>query len=226
MKKPNFKQYKFRASSIAKLMVNSRKKSDPLSETTKSYLQEIFIEEVFGRKKVVTTPAMQKGTIVESDSLDIVQKAHGFTYFKNNKRFENEYTSGTPDVIDKKNSRVVDIKSSWDLWSFFKVDSKVAKKNYYYQVLTYMWLTNTKKASLMYTLTNTPEHLMYSESQKLSYSIGQEQAEEITRNNHTFDDIPDEIRVKEFKFEYEENEIVLIIEKIKLCREYLSNMSI
>lgn len=222
----NWQTYKFRASSIKKLMTNSRSKTELLSETTKTYLQEVWIKEVYGREKIVSTAPMQKGTIVESDSLDVVQQALGSVFFKNNKKYENEYVSGTPDVVSLKDSLVIDIKSSWDIWTFAKTDQKAATDDYYYQVMTYMWLTGTQNAKLIYTLTNTPEHLMFSEAQKLSYSIGQEEAERITRLNHTYDDIAASKRIKEYSFTYSAETVEAIINKIKLCQEYLAKMEL
>ena len=224
MKKIDFSNYKFRASGIKNLMTRSRKKTDPLSETTKSYLQEIWIEEVFGRRKPVITAPMQKGTMVESNSLDLVQKVSGDKYFKNVKSLENDFIKGTPDVIG--DNFIIDIKSSWDLWTFAKVDLNSATKAYYYQILAYMWLTDTKKGSLVYALVNTPEELMASEFQRLSWKLEQEKAEEVVRRNHTFDDIDPKIRIRKFDYEFSQTDIEEVTKKIELCRQYLQEFSL
>ena len=52
MNKVDFSNYKFRASGLVNLMTNSRTKSDPLGESTKTYLRDIFIKEVYGREKL------------------------------------------------------------------------------------------------------------------------------------------------------------------------------
>lgn len=220
MNKPNFSKYKFHASGIKKLMVNSRKKSDPLSETTKSYLREIWIEAVFGRIKPIITPAMQKGTIVETDSMELVQKVTGQTYFKNNKELENDYIIGTPDIIDKKNSLIRDIKSSWDLWTFAKVTEKSASKDYYWQILGYMWLTDTKKGSLNYALVNTPENLINDEIYRLCFKMTEEEADK-HRINFIFDDIDEKLRLKQYNFDFKQEDVEQVMSKIELCREYL-----
>lgn len=222
----DFSNYKFRASGVKNLMVSSRSKTDPLSETTKSYLQEIWIKEVLGREKVVSTPAMQKGTIVESDSMDLVQLVHGKKYFKNNKQLENDFIKGTPDIIDRSADAIRDIKSSWDLFTFAKVDQNSARKDYFYQVLSYMWLAGTKNGSLIFALVNTPEHIIFSEFQKLSYSMNEDIAESLTRKNHTFDDIPATTRLREFHFEYCQADIDEVVQKITLAREYLQGFKL
>jgi hypothetical protein len=113
MNKVDFSNYKFHCSSLGLLMPKSRVKSDPLSQTTKSFLNEIFIKEVFSREKDISTPAMKKGTQVESDSISLVEKVTGKTLFKNNKQLENDYIVGTPDLRPGDDKIVKDIKSSW-----------------------------------------------------------------------------------------------------------------
>lgn len=205
-------------------MVKSRSKSEILSETTKSYLQEVWIKETFGREKIVSTPAMQKGTIVESDSMTLVEQVSKETYFKNNKKLENGEVCGTPDIIGK--DFIIDMKSCWDLWSFAKVDEDSAKKAYYYQVLSYMWLTDTKKASLIFTLVNTPDNLVFDEYNKLAWRMDKDEAEKLVRNNHTFDDIPAEMRMKKYDFEYNSQDVFELTEKVLAARVYLEQFKL
>jgi hypothetical protein len=214
-------------------MPKSRSASDPLSQTTKSFLNEIFIKEVFSREKIVSTPAMEKGTTVESDSISLVEKIIGKTLFKNNKQLENDYIIGTPDLIPTEDKIVKDIKSSWDLWTFFAVDEKKAKSDYYHQMLGYMWLTEVDNAELLYALVNTPEQIMYREWSKLSWNMGDEAAEAYVRKNHTFSgnedeslNIPDEFRVKRFAFVKSMADISEAINKIELSRAYLQTLYI
>lgn len=225
MKKINWETYKFRASSVKKLMTKSRSKTDPISQTTKSYLSEIWIKEIFGREKPITTPAMQKGTIVETDTMELFQKVTGKTYFKNNKQLDNNYVSGTPDIIDNKNKMIGDIKSSWDLWTFSKVNEDQAKKDYYYQLLTYMWLTGFKKSFLTYGLVNTPELMVYEEIHRLTFKMEEGKAEEY-RKNFEFDDIDEKLRIKQYSFDFCDIEVAKVKAKIIYCREYLSNLSL
>ena len=112
VKKVNFSKYKFRCSALPYLMTTSRSKTDPLAETAKAYLREIWIAEVFDRVKFdIKNKYMDKGITSESDSLDLVQKVTGQTYFKNKERLENEWITGIPDV----KKPLIDIKNSSDL---------------------------------------------------------------------------------------------------------------
>src|SRR5690606_38324505 len=99
----------------------------------------LWIKEVFDREKYDTVNKYtNKGIACESDSLDLVQKVTGEAYFKNQKQYENEWIIGTPDVVNSEN--VIDIKTSFNIWSFANADEKYAQKSYFYQLLGYMWL--------------------------------------------------------------------------------------
>jgi len=64
MKKVDFSNYKFRASGLVHLMTNSRSKSNSIGDTTKTYLRDIYIKEVFGREKVdVDNKYTKKGIV-------------------------------------------------------------------------------------------------------------------------------------------------------------------
>lgn len=225
MQQIDFSNYKFRASGIKNLMVNSRSKSDPLSETTKAYLQDVWIQEVLGRKKTIITIEMQKGTIVESDTMDLVQKVSGQTYFKNKEQLENDFVKGTPDIVDRPADFIRDIKSSWDLWTFAKVTKESATKDYYYQVLTYMWLTGLQHGELIYGLVNTPDFIVQDELYRFSYKMPEDQAL-AQRVNYEFDDIPGESRIKRFQFDFNPDDIEQIKNKVILARDYLKGFSL
>lgn len=233
MNQIDFSNYKFRCSGLKHLMVLPKTKqareNGELSESTKTYLRDIYIKEVFGREKPnISTGATKKGTMVESDSLDLVQKVTGQTYFKNNKRLENDFIKGTPDVICK-DDLVIDIKSNWDIWTFASVDYKKARTNYYYQVLGYMWLTGKSQGELDYCLVNTPEELISKELYKLSFSIpglleGGIEIENELRKNYIYDDIDGKIRLKKFIFDRSEEDIETLMRQIIIAREYLQTL--
>ncbi len=225
----DFTNYKFRSSSLPNLMVKSRSKSDPLSETTKAYLRELWIKEMFKREKYDTKNKFtDKGIACESDSLDLVQIVTKQTYFKNRKELSNDFITGTPDVILE--DSIIDIKTSWDIWTYGSTTEDSARKTYYYQLLGYMWLTNTKKASLMYCLVNTPEDIMNDELYRLSFRYPEinesdEKANKYKRN-YIFDDIDHTLRLKKYDFEFVEEDINELQNKIVLAREYMNGLSL
>lgn len=221
-----FDNYKFHCSSLGNLLVDSRT-SDPLSETTKTYLKELWINAVYGRKKVISTKYTEKGIAVESDSLDLVKQVTGKTYFKNQKTYEDDYLIGIPDVENKNDDFILDIKSSWDIWTFGAVTEISARKSYYGQLLGYMMLTGKKKGKLAYCLVNTPPGQVEYEIYKLKVSgLIQENEEEKALVSFVYDDIKPAERLKLYDFEYEEEIEEKLIERIKLARKYMETISL
>jgi len=205
-------------------MTNARKKDEALSETAKTYLQEIYIKEVWGREKsdMVGNRYTQKGIMCETDSLELIEKVTGKKYFKNQKTLENEWIVGTPDVTGQD---LVDIKTSFDLWTFSKTDEKQAIQDYYYQMLGYMNLLNKTTAVIAYCLVNTPEIIITDELYRLSFKLPEDQIDQY-RKNYIFDDIPEKMRIKMFDVSYNEEDYQKVKEKILFSREYLNTLSL
>ena len=147
------------ASECYKLMTNPLRKSDELSETTKTWLKEKAVEEVLGLRKRVQTKPMIKGTLCEHKSIDLYNKVMQSKYKKNSATKEKNGFCGTPDLLA--DERIVEIKTSWDAttFPFFKdeVCKLVKKSGYDWQCRVYMMLFGIDKAVVSYCLVDTPE---------------------------------------------------------------------
>lgn len=230
--KHDFSNYKFRCHTLPKLMTKPRKKTEVLSETTKTFLREVFIEEVYGRRKYDSANKYtRKGVIVETDSIELLEKYTGETYFKNNTELENDYIKGTPDTIVG-NAKVIDIKSSWDMWTFAAADQASALKTYGWQVKGYRWLTDTNMGQLAFALANTPEDIIQGELYKMSFSMPELSTDEAltneVRKNYIFDDldITERVKVYEVPSDNFEAEIVELQNIIMAARDYLNHMTL
>ena len=110
--------FKIRCSAIGSIMTDPRSKSDILSKTTISYLQEWATQEIYGRRKEIKSKYFDKGNMVEAESIEFI--THNlqlpFLTMKNEALFENEYLTGTPDVILE--DEIIDVKNSWDCFTF------------------------------------------------------------------------------------------------------------
>lgn len=227
----NFNNYKFHASGIGNLMVLPRSKKDKennkLSDTSKKYLHDIYIKEVYGRDYNFQNKYTIKGTLSEEQSISLLTRVTNKLYTKNEKNISNDYVTGTPDIITK--NTVIDIKTKWDLQTF--INETGDKKMYYYQLQAYMWLTNLKKSQLAFTLVNTPQFLVVSEKNKVFHTSYYEdgskelvQAENQVDKNHNFDDILDSKKIKIYDFEYSNEVIEVMKRQIKTARNYLNNL--
>lgn len=209
----------FHCSSLPSLMTNGRSKTDILGETAKAVARNTYIQEVFGRKDTGSiNKYTQKGIAVETDGIELLEKVTGEKFFKNHELFANEFITGTPDIVAE--SEVVDIKNSYNLWTFTSVTKEKAESDYFEQLMGYMDLTGKKKARLVYTLVNTPMKMIDDEIYKLSFQIGEDEAHEYEKN-FIYDDIPAEMRIKIFEFDYDQMIVDAIHQRVRDARDYL-----
>lgn len=217
-------------------MTNSRTKGEVLSETTKTALRELWIKEVYDRQKYDTANKYtDKGIMCEPDAMDLLQKVTGKFYPKNLEQLENEYITGTPDIIISDlagaKQHIIDIKCSWDIWTFAAVDEKSSYKSYYYQQLGYMWLTGVFSAELDYCLVNTPEEIMTNELYKLSFRFPELSGSDEAliapfKKNYIFDDIPEKERVKIFPLTFIQDDVNELMIKIEAARRYMADLKL
>ena len=197
--------FKIRASASGKIMTNARSKSELISETTKTYVKEWLIEKIYGIRKEIKSKYLTKGLKLEDTAIDKAIEWLDLPFtLKNEKFFEDDFFCGTPDLIV--NDVVYDIKCSWDAFTFPLFDKEIPDINYKYQVNVYMHLTGKKKAKVVYILLNTPEEISkYDES-------------------YNYDNMDKKYRIKTFEFDYSEEVIADLQQRVTNIREYLKTI--
>jgi hypothetical protein len=223
-----------RASSVGYLMTEPQSKADKeaglLSKTAQKHLLDVYIAEKYGRKKDIQTKQMKKGIEVEQDSIDLLSMYLKMPFKKNDKRFTNDYITGFPDIID--NDRIIDIKSSYDLWTFIGNIPDKLDSLYHWQMQSYMWLTGAKSAVIAYCLVNTPESIIEQEKYYMlkKMDVATEENPEYVKEamkiefNMSFDDISIDERVLMFNVSRNEDDILRIQQKVEKAREFLREL--
>lgn len=218
----------FRASSCGYLMVEPQKKTELISETTKTHLVDVFVSSKYGRNTDIHSKYTNKGLMVEEDSLTLYSRFKKEFYLKNEDHFSNAFIKGTPDIITE--DRIIDVKSSWDIYTFFRNTTAKLNKNYYWQLQCYMALTGKEKATLAYCLINTPDMLIQDEKRKLQYRMGviddanlsfQEACNQLDKLM-IYDDIILEEKIIEIEIKRNDKDIERLYERIVDCREYMN----
>ena len=200
-----FETFKCRASAAGKLMTNPRNKADLLSQTTKSFIDEWLKQQIYGYRKELTSKEVNKGIIYEDTAIDKAIEWLDLPFaIKNEKRFEDDYFTGEPDLL--LNDEVIDIKNSWDCFTFPLFEKEIPTDDYFYQVQVYMYLTGKKKARVIYVLLETPE----------TYN----------QPEWKYDHVDIKYRYKEFSFDFQPEIIEKLKERIVLVRNYIKQLSI
>jgi hypothetical protein len=196
--------FKLRASASGKVMTNPRVKTELLSETTKSYVKEYLISEIYGIKKQINNKFLNKGIWLEDEAIDKAIEWLDIPFaLKNEKFFEDDFFCGTPDLI--LDDEVLDIKCSWDAFTFPLFDNEIPTKDYFYQLQVYMHLTGKRNARLVYVLLNTPDELVYEEK-------------------HSYDNMDKKYRIKTYDIEYSEEVIADLQERVTNIRNYIKTI--
>ena len=217
------KAFKIRCSAIGKLMATPRSKSEFLSQTAKTYIHELVLEDKYGIKKEFSSRYTDKGNAVEDESISLVNDVLELNFiYKNEEHFTNDWITGTPDVNTE--DVLLDVKSSWDATTFPFFETEIPTKEYFFQLQGYLWLTNKTEALLCYCLVDTPIEMVEDEIRRAHWKLHKLDEDldlrEEVESKHQFSHIPKNRRVKVFYVQKDEQVIEQIKEKIELAREY------
>jgi hypothetical protein len=224
----------------AKLIeMEARKHEELLSPGCKSHLNSVYAYEKYGKwsaDKDKGNKYTNKGDLAENDSITLLSILDGKLYEKNRIRVENDFLTGVPDIIEGESiynaEKIIDVKTSWDIETFFFNLGKPLIPKYWWQVQGYMALTGASIAEVSFCLVNTPESLLNEEKYRLLKRLDvatEENPEYILAaaelvNNLTFDDIPAGERVIRFFVERDDDSIQRIYKRVQSCRKYLQEI--
>lgn len=232
----------FRCSSLGHIMTEPKNKADKdagnLSESAKTHLIDIFVSKKYNRQTDIQNKYIQKGLLVEEDSITLYSRVKRKFFKKNKDRISNAFITGEPDLYEGpailNAELIIDTKSAWDIFTFFRNKTKTLSSDYYWQCQGYMALTGAQKAIVAFCLVNTPEILINDEKRKLMYKMGAAtdenedfiQACEELDHLMKYDDIPMHERVIEFHVERCDEDVAAAYKKIAKCRTYLNELEL
>jgi len=149
---------KWHPSSLGKLMIESRTKSEVLSETTKTYIRAVAKQDFYGYNVDLNNKYINKGNLQENDSIALFNSVMFSNYSKNTERLNNEWLTGEADIV--LDDQIVDIKTSWSLETFPATPEEGINKLYEWQLRAYMMLYDKNYASLVYCMVSTHPSLL------------------------------------------------------------------
>lgn len=206
-----------------------------LSKTCKSYLIKVYIQEKYGRRDDLTNRYVKKGNQAEDNSIAILNEVDDVYpfYEKNTIRMFDDFKQGECDIYhDEK--KILDAKSSWDLFTFMPKTAEELNSDYWWQGQIYMDLWDVDEYEVCYILTDTPDGIIADEQKRLLYAMGtnkkdtQAYAEgcKELEYNLKYSDIPIQERVFKVKVKRDREAITRLHERIKECRIWLNQYSI
>ena len=208
-------------------MSTPRTKGEILSETAKTYIQDLFKEKELGIAREFWSRYTDKGLQMEDEAIDFASQVLDWGFVvKNEINYMNDWITGTPDVLTK--TLLADIKCSWDGNTFPMFDTELKNKDYFWQLQGYMWLTGLDQSELVYCLMDTPHQIVEDEVRRAHWKAGLIDEDldlrEAVQSQHTFSHLPNSLRIKRFIVERNEDAIDNIKEKVELAREYYEQL--
>lgn len=147
---------------------------------------------------------LEKGRQCENDSIELYNEIHDTFYVKNTERVTQGLLTGECDLLDSKESLVIDIKTAYSKKTyplFMKLSSL-----YEWQLRAYMHLYDVNQAELAYCLVNTPTEL-----------INRRDPE----HWHNVDDVPLKLRVSTLRIKRSEEKEHQLLNRLELCNKYI-----
>lgn len=148
----------FRASSIGKLMAYPDR--DTLADGALTHVYELASQILLNWKPALNTFEIEKGRVVEDQTIALYNQVSGNFYVKNTERKTSDLFTGECDINEEDEDLILDIKSSYSKKTFPLIIREGDKKLYEWQLDTYMLLWDRNHAGLVFGLVDTPSHLI------------------------------------------------------------------
>jgi hypothetical protein len=160
---------KWRASQIGKLMTTSRSKTDVLSQTAKSYINQIAKQDFYGYESPIINRYLDKGTNQELESIQLLNAVRFEDFHKNSVRKTNDFMTGECDIVTV--SSIIDIKTSWSLDTFPELPEDIDSKEYEWQGRAYMYLYDKPEFELVYCMVSTWDEFLTQYDDKTLHKV-------------------------------------------------------
>ena len=159
--------------SRVKSLQKKLKGEDELSSGIMNHLDDVFRSKFWLRRRHLTNKYLEKGLLCEQDILDLVSKADGDFYQKNDEHFSNNYIQGSWDNFKQK---VRDTKANYDLKTFEEADLSSLYKwqlhGYAFLAKEHYNLPEYPESELIFGLVNGLQHQIQSETTRQFYANG------------------------------------------------------
>lgn len=193
----------FRASMVGDLM--SYPDKDKIPDGAITILDRLISQKLINWKDAeLDYYTLEKGIRCENESIELYNEVHDTFYIKNVERITSGLLTGECDLLDTKESLVIDIKTAYSKKTY-QLRLKMSKL-YEWQLRAYMHLYDVSQAELAYCLVDTPEDL-----------ISQKDHE----HWHIMSDVPLKYRVSTLRIERDLEKEQQLLNRLALCSQYV-----
>jgi len=212
-------------------LIDKRDADFEFGATALSYIRECWLRNEYGYDEPVVTSEMIKGLMCEDDAIGVLtRQVPGPWRVKNEEWWENEWFTGTPDVV--LDDAIEDVKCSWTIKTFFDVQHPSAL--YYAQLQAYMSLTGRNHSRLVHVLVDTPEEIVLEEQKRFYFRFNcseenphyQECIRKVEAMHAASRLLPEEDRIKVFTIERDEPYLMKLTKRVELAQKVYESLTI
>lgn len=222
------------------LQKDENSKQVALGDTAVAYLLEAYAwetEKMCSITKEMDVEYFERGRKTEPESIELLMEVDTEPYVKNEYRFENDFLSGIPDILQISNDyeqcrKVRDIKSCKDYPTFLYKIHKGLDPGNREQLQGYGDILECGDLGVAFTLPTMPESIREGYKYRLAQKMDEVTTEspkflkawaELERSM-IFDHMPAAKRVYKIPVSpFEKQEQQSVYERVKHCREWLNN---
>ena len=242
MSEINFDKVRFRASSWGNLMASPKdaedKKAGKLGLSTQKELLKIYrLLKYDWNEDDITTSAMEKGTIVQPESILMYSNVVGELFTENKENLSSEWFTGTPDVYLGKTiqtaTQVDDMKNSFILSGFTDKTVEKVTIDQRMQLNVYYSLTGASGGNIVHALVSLPQEMFKKECERVLWRMSNNgeiateyapeylEAVERLKKKYIYDHIPEEERIFIQPVERDEELIQKMKDRVPILRNWL-----
>lgn len=200
-----------------------------LSQTCLTYVHEWVKSqpEFYNRQTNFNSKYTLKGMLCENESIEFAAQYYGWGKVAKNEEFkENEYLTGTADIILP--GSVEDIKNSWSQKSFPLFINEIPVDGYGWQLQGYCELYDKPQAGLVYTLMDAPEIMVDKEANYKRIELGLEEYDfemwQEIKDNMTYSNVREDLRIKRYFLDRDKSAIERVYERVETIRKYIEQL--
>lgn len=195
----------FRASMVGDLM--SYPDKDKLPDGAITVLDKMISQELIKWQDAdMDFFTLEKGKQCENESIELYNELHDTFYVKNAERVTIGLLTGECDLLDRKESLVIDIKTAYSKKTY-PFNLKMSKL-YEWQLRAYMYLYDVSQAELAYCLIDTPLEFIASKDPE---------------HWHFMDDVQLKHRVSKLRIERDAEKEQQLLKRLNLCAAYYAD---
>ncbi|MFB3057348.1 MAG: hypothetical protein ACE1ZQ_09340, partial [Ignavibacteriaceae bacterium] len=213
------------AKELKKLELKKENPMPVLSVGAKTECRKWLGHRIFNDRMDVSNDQIEKGKETESEGLLLAANYLGVYLNYNDKRETNDYLSWEIDA--EFDDTIIDNKSSWSSETFpcWDFEEDIDKK-YWWQGQGYMGAKSKSKYILSYALVNAPDSIIEKLAWRKSMSTDSDYDDcyDEIKDKITYDNVPIELRIKMYRFDFDEYAFSFVKPVIEMCRLHIKEL--